>query len=129
MLDDIFIIFVFFLQGTRKKFSRMRIFRSISISKSVLRLDFFLKFFEFGRCFEKGDHYSLSLNSSSENVLTTVSMVIRDGDHSFIVETFFSEGLQCEQEESREQKFGYESKVSLNLLKSFTSLARISFLR
>lgn len=57
----------------------MRIFRSISISKSVLRLDFFLKFFEFGRCFEKGDHYSLSLNSSSENVLTTVSIVIRDG--------------------------------------------------
>lgn len=62
-------------------------------------------------------------------MLTTVSMVIRDGDHSFVVETFFSEGLQCEQEESREQKFGYESKVSLNLLKSFTSLARISFLR
>lgn len=129
MLDDIFIVFVFFFQGTRKKFSRMRIFRSISISKSVLCLDFFLKFFEFARCFEKGGHYSLSLNSSSENVLTTVSMVIRDGDHSFIVETFFSEGLQCEQEESREQKFGYESKVSLNLLKSFTSLARISFLR
>lgn len=62
-------------------------------------------------------------------MLTTVSMVIRDGDHSFIVETFFSERLQCVQEESREQKFGYESKVSLNLLKSFTSLARISFLR
>lgn len=52
-----------------------------------------------------------------------------DGDHSFIVETFFSyfsEGLQWEQEESRGQKFGYESKVSLNLL---ASLARISFLR
>lgn len=64
----------------------MRIFRSISISKSVLCLDFFFKFFEFARCFEKGGHYSLSLNSSSENVLTTVSMVIRDGDHSFIVD-------------------------------------------
>lgn len=67
---------------------------------------------------------------SSENVLTTVvSMVISDGDHSFIMETFFSyfsDGLQWEQEEFREQKFGYESKISLNLV---ASLARISFLR
>lgn len=129
MLDDIFIVFVFFFSRNSKEiFENENLSFNFDIEK-LLCLDFFLKFFEFARCFEKGGHYSLSLNSSSENVLTTVSMVIRDGDHSFIMETFFSEGLQCEQEESREQKFGYESKVSLNLLKSFTSLARISFLR
>lgn len=125
-------MFFFFSRNSKEIFENENLSFNFDIEKRSLSR-FFFKIFRvwpvFRVCFEKGGHYSLSLNSSSENVLTTVSMVIRDGDHSFIVETFFSEGLQCEQEESREQKFGYESKVSLNLLKSFTSLARISFLR
>lgn len=123
---DIFMVFVFFFLRNLKE-----IFENLSFNFDIekLPLSRFWKFFE--SSLPSFSRRAVVIEFvSSENVLTTVvSMVISDGDHSFIMETFFSyfsDGLQWEQEEFREQKFGYESKISLNLV---ASLARISFLR